>query len=359
MTDETDSRTVSEAPPGLDPDRVEPWITAHVAEANAPLSFALMTGGHSNLTYDVLGADGGAFVLRRPPLGTAGDRAHDMGREFRIIAALRPTAVPVPDALALCEDIEVNGAPFYVMSRVNGQVIDNPAAAENHLSSPSVRRRAGQQIVDVLADLHRVDIDAVGIGDAARREGFLDRQIKRFSKVWERNKTRELPAMDKLAGRLLAAAPPQRHTGIVHSDYRLGNVILDSEGTLAAVLDWELWTLGDVLADLGFLLNNWYEPGETTPLVFMEVPPTVAGGFGSRDDVIERYAARTGFDVSAVGYYRAFQYWKVGVLAEGVKRRYESQQMASADVDFAHLNQRVLDLVELATDHLAGYNEAS
>lgn len=147
--------------------------------------------------------------------------------------------------------------------------------------------------------------------------------------------------------------PEQRYTGIVHSDYRFGNVMVSPAGEMLAVLDWELWTLGDVLADVGFLLNNWYEPNESTPLVWMEIPPTMASGFATRQDVIDRYAARTGFDLSDIEYYRAFQHWKVAILAEGVKRRYESAQMANADVDFAHLARRVVDLAEQAHHHLS------
>jgi aminoglycoside phosphotransferase (APT) family kinase protein len=258
----------------------------------------------------------------------------------------------VPRALARCDDEAVIGTSFYVMSRVDGVVVDNEAAADAHLPDPAVRRRAGAQIVDVMADMHRVDIDAVGLGDAARRDDFVARQIKRFREMWVRNATRELPAVESLAERLLAAAPQQRYTGIVHGDYRIGNVMVGADGTLAAVLDWELWTLGDVLADLGFILNNWYEPDDPTPLIFIERPPTVSGDFGTRADVIERYAARTGFDVSAVDWYRAFQHWRMAVLAEGVKQRYVTAQMADIEVDMGHLDRRVLDLVELADLHL-------
>jgi aminoglycoside phosphotransferase (APT) family kinase protein len=238
-------------------------------------------------------------------------------------------------------------------------VIDNPEAADRHLPDPAARRRAGQQIVDVMAAMHGVDVDAVGLGDAARREGFLERQLRRFAEMWTRNATRELPSMAALAARLLELAPPQRHTGIVHGDYRIGNAMVSADGTVTAVLDWELWTLGDVLADLGFLLNNWYEPDDPNPLVFMEWPPTVTGEFGTRGDVIERYAGTSGFDVSAVDYYRAFQHWRMAVLAEGVKQRYERAQMASTDVDFAHLDRRVLDLADLAEHHLARYARAT
>jgi aminoglycoside phosphotransferase (APT) family kinase protein len=338
--------------PGIDPERVEAWMVQHVAELVAPLRFSLISGGHSNFTYFVHDAVGATVVLRRPPLGARQSGAHDMGREFTVIKALGPTPVPVAAALALCEDESVNGAPFYVMGRVMGKVVDNPERVETFFPTPTPRRRASEQIVDVLADLHAVDIDAVGLGTMARRDGFLDRQFKRLSAVWEQNRTRDLPLMDEVRDRLIQRKPEQRYTGIVHSDYRMGNVVFDESGTLTGVLDWELWTLGDPLADVGFLLNNWYEPLESTPQVWMEVPPTMAGGFLTRADVQARYVARTGFDLSEIEYYRAFQHWKIAVIAEGVKRRYEHATMASTDVDFAHLAQRVVDMAQLAHEHL-------
>jgi aminoglycoside phosphotransferase (APT) family kinase protein len=340
---------------GLDQAAVGAWMAAHVDEVVGPVTFSLIAGGHSNLTYGAVDATGKRFVVRRGPLGRAGGGAHDMSREYRVISALHSTSVPVPRAYALCSDESVNDASFYVMSRVEGAVLDNPAAADAHLLDPAARRRAGQQVVEVMANMHRVDVDAVGLGDAARRADFLGRQLRRFRDMWERNKTRELPVMSELADRLVDLAPAQRYTGIVHGDYRIGNVMVDQSGTLAAVLDWELWTLGDVLADLGFLLNSWYEPDDPNPLVFMEWPPTVSGEFGSRADVLARYAESTGYDVSAIDYYRGFQHWRMAVLAEGVKRRYESAQMANTDVDFAHLARRVLELADLANYHLGRF----
>jgi aminoglycoside phosphotransferase (APT) family kinase protein len=343
---------------GLDVDAVNAWMVAQVPGCVGPVAFSLIAGGHSNLTYGAIDAVGHRYVMRRGPLGRSGGGAHDMSREYRVIAALADTPVPVPLALALCDDEAVNGASFYVMSRVEGAVIDNAAAASEHLPDLSARRRAGEQIIDVMADMHRVDIDAVGLGGAAKRDDFLLRQIKRFGEMWQRNATRDLPAVHSLAERLARRAPAQRHTGIVHGDYRLGNVMLGADGTLTAVLDWELWTLGDPLADLGFVLNNWYEPDDPTPMIFIEMPPTVTGHFGSRSDVVERYAARTGFDVSAVEYYRAFQHWRMAVLAEGVKKRYDTAQLVNTAVDMAHLDRRVIDLVELADLHLSRYSKS-
>jgi aminoglycoside phosphotransferase (APT) family kinase protein len=339
---------------GLDQSAVAAWIAAHVAEVEPPLTFALIAGGHSNLTYGVTDAAGRHYVVRRGPLGRTGGGAHDMGREYRVIAALAGS-IPVPRAIALCDDESVNGAAFYVMSRVEAAVLDNVAAADTNLPDTEMRRHAGEQVVDVLVDLHRVDVDKVGLARFARREDFLDRQITRFTAMWRRNQTRDLPAMDGLAERLRIAAPEQWYTGVVHGDYRIGNVMIDGRGDVAAVLDWELWTLGDVLADLGFLLNSWYEPDDPDPLVFMEWPPTITGEFGSRDDVLERYAARTGFDVSHLDYYRAFQHWRMAVIAEGVKMRYDTAQMASDEVDHGHLDRRVVDLVQLSRRYLARY----
>jgi aminoglycoside phosphotransferase (APT) family kinase protein len=344
--------TDSMPPPGLAPAAVEAWMVDHVPGLVAPVRFDLIAGGHSNLTYGATDAAGREMVVRRGPLGRSGGGAHNMAREYRVIQALSGSNVPVPRALAVCDDDSVTGSSFFVMSRVAGAVIDNEAAADSSLSDVVARGVAGQHLVDVLADLHRVDIDGVGLGTAGRRDGFLARQVTRFGGLWEKNATRELPLITDVAARLVALAPPQRYTGIVHGDYRIGNVMLHRSGRVAAVLDWELWSLGDVLADLGFLLNNWYEPNDPAPMVFMEVPPTVTGQYGTRAEVIERYAQRTGFDVSDIEFYRAFQHWRVAVLAEGVKRRYESAQMATGNVDFAHLNQRVLDLADLAHHHL-------
>jgi aminoglycoside phosphotransferase (APT) family kinase protein len=334
--------------PGLDAARVEDWLLRHVEGLQRPLEFQLIAGGHSNLTFSGSDAAGRRFVLRRPPLSTGSSKAHDMAREHLVLTALGPTSVPVPATLALCEDEVVNGRPFYVMDLIEGAVVDSPEEVARALPSAELRRRASEDLVDVLAALHPVDIDEVGLGRASRREAFLERQLNRMQGVWEQTKTRELPLLEEVHRRLAAARPPQRHTGIVHSDYRFGNVILGGEGRVAAVLDWELWTLGDVLSDVGFLLNNWYEPNDSDPQIWMAVPPTMAGGFASRQEVAERYAGATGFELDDIEFYRAFQYWKVAVLAEGVKRRYESGAMAGSNVDFDHLSQRVVDLVGLA-----------
>jgi len=270
-------------------------------------------------------------VLRRPPLGNVLQSAHDMGREHRMIRALEPTPVPVPAPLAFCEDAEVTGAPFYVMSFVDGVVLEGADDAERHLDAPA-RARAGRSLVDVLADLHQIDPDAVGIGDLGRKDGYVDRQLRRWQAQFEKSRTREIRAMDE-AHRLLASrVPPQRRTGIVHGDYRLGNCLVGPDGALRAVLDWELCTLGEPLADLGWVLAWWAEPGESPEHLGRSVPST-APGFADRATLVERYAERTGADVADVDFYVALAYWKLACIGEGVFARYSAGVMGDVPAD--------------------------
>ncbi len=302
-------------------------MEANIPGANGPFQFEFITGGHSNLTYRVVGADGATFVLRRPPLGAVIATAHDMSREHRIISGIGNTTVPVPDALGLCEDDAVNGAPFYVMSYVEGEVLHD-AEVSADTTSPEARARISESVVDVLAALHTADPDTIGLGELGRKEAYLDRQLKRWAGQWEKTKTRELPEMERAHELLLAAKPEQRYTGVVHGDYRLGNMLIDpSTGSVAAVLDWELCTLGDVLADVGYLLNNWVQPGEES-FRGATAFPTMIGGFSTREELVARYIERTGFEVGDVNYYRAFQNWRLAAIVEGVLARYLQGVMA-------------------------------
>ena len=242
---------------GIDIEPVSAWLAANIEGAVAPFTFDLIAGGRSNLTFRVTGADGTRFVLRRPPLGHVLATAHDMAREHRIIAAVGTTGVPVPPALGLCTDEAVNGAPFYVMGFVDGVVLDSAEKAD--LLTPEHRVAASHHLIDVLADLHAVDVDEVGLGDLAKREGYVARQVKRWSTQWENSKTRELPAIDEVARLLASRMPEQRGVSIAHGDYRFGNCLTDVQhGRIAAVLDWELCTLGDPLADVGYLGVYWF-----------------------------------------------------------------------------------------------------
>jgi aminoglycoside phosphotransferase (APT) family kinase protein len=266
-------------------------------------------------------------VLRRPPLGHVLESAHDMGREHRIIAALAGSEVPVAPTYGLCDDPQVNGAPFYVMGFVDGRVLHDADSAS--ALTEGQRRALGWHVVDVLASLHRIDPGAVGLGDLGRKEAYLARQLKRWNRQWQATKTHEIPEMEETARLLAAGIPEQAGASIVHGDYRLGNMIT-GEGDIRAVLDWELCTLGDPLADVGYLLNSWSEPGEAA----VDVAPTAAGGFPRRDEIRARYEAATGRDLSGIDYYRAFSHWRLAAIGQGVYKRYLVGAMGeNRDVD--------------------------
>jgi aminoglycoside phosphotransferase (APT) family kinase protein len=313
----------TEAPKGVDVTRVTEWFQAHAADAAPPLTFDLIAGGRSNLTYRVADAAGHAWVLRRPPLGQVLATAHDMGREHRIISALAPTDVPVAPVVGLCTDESVNGSPFYVMDYVDGLVARNADAART--LAVEARAHAGRQVADVLARIHAVDPDAVGLGDLGRKEGYVERQLKRWYGQWQKSQTRELPVVDEVHAALAARVPEQGPAAIVHGDYRLDNCLLGPDGTIAAVLDWELCTLGDPLADVGLLLVYWTEPGDAHPALLDA--STTLEGFPSRAEVVARYARAAGRDVSAVDYFVAFGYWKLACILEGVYARYKGGVM--------------------------------
>ncbi|MEM9562250.1 MAG: phosphotransferase family protein [Actinomycetota bacterium] len=331
---------------GIDPGPVTDWLEATIDGATGPFTFEFITGGHSNLTFAVTAADGRRLVLRRPPLGAVLATAHDMAREHRIISAVGRTDVPVPRALGLCEDETVNGAPFYIMEFVDGVVLHDGEITAEAVPDNEVRRRLSGSVVDVLADLHLADHEAIGLGDLARTEAYLDRQLKRWRGQWEKSKTRELPDMEEAYELLVEAKPEQRYTGVVHGDYRLGNMLVDPvDGTVAAVLDWELCTLGDVLADVGYILNNWVQPGEPS-LRGATANPTMIGGFTTREELVEAYSARTGFEVSDVNYYRAFQNWRLAAIVEGVMARYLQGVMADDSVDTDEYKVQIENLAE-------------
>ncbi|MEL7156273.1 MAG: phosphotransferase family protein [Actinomycetota bacterium] len=339
---------------GIETEPVSSWLEANIDGAVGPFRFALITGGHSNLTYSVTGADGGHYVLRRPPLGMVLATAHDMAREHRIIAAVGQTDVPVPTALGVCTDEAVNGAPFYIMGFVEGTVLHDAEIADATIGDHDKRAALSRSVVNVLADLHLADPDAIGLGDLGRKEAYLDRQLKRWKRQWEASKTRELPAMDQAFELLTAAKPEQRYTGIVHGDYRLGNMLIDpAAGSISAVLDWELCTLGDVLADVGYILNNWLQPGEES-LRGATAHPTMHGGFSTREELVRDYSERTGFEVTGIDYYRAFQNWRLAAIVEGVLARYLEGVMADDSVDTDEYRVQVEGLADQALILLRG-----
>ena len=311
---------------GIDAAKVTGWFEEHAAAVEPPLSFTLITGGHSNLTFRVEDTKGTRWVLRRPPLGHVLATAHDMSREHRIVSALAPTDVPVPHLVGLCEDPEVNGAPFYVMDFVDGAILRSHAQAEP--LDLAARSHAGDQVAEVLARIHDVDVDAVGLGDLGRKEAYLERQLKRWHRQWEQSKTRELPVVDTVHAELTARAPEQTAATIVHGDYRLDNCLVGPDGTITAVLDWELCTLGDPLADVGLLLVYWSQKGDE--FAALGDAATTLDGFPSRTELAAAYAAASGRDLGNIDYYVAFGYWKLACILEGVYARYRAGVMGES-----------------------------
>lgn len=337
--------TTSVVPDGIDAEAVTNWLVANVTGLVAPLQFSLIAGGHSNLTYRVVDGNNQAFVLRRPPLGHVLQSAHDMGREHKIVSALQGGSVPVAEICGLCSDVTVNEAPFYVMRFVEGTVFNGFEDAADF--SAQERHGIADHVVEILADLHAVDIDAVGLGDLGRKEAYLARQLKRWTKQWEATKTHEIPEMEDCAQRL-AELPAQVGASIVHGDYRVGNMIMQG-GRVQAVLDWELCTLGDPLADVGYLLNSWIGPGEEGS----DEHPIGAGGFRTRDEISAAYADRTGRDLSGINYYRAFQHWRLAAIGQGVYKRYLVGAMGdNTDVDLEKHKDGVLSRAQAALELL-------
>jgi aminoglycoside phosphotransferase (APT) family kinase protein len=261
-----------------------------------------------------------------------------MAREHRVLAALERTGVPVPRVLHLGAADGPLGAPFYVMERVVGHVCRN-ALPPGYADAPEQREAIGLALVDVLADLHRVDPAAVGLADFGRPVGFMERQLRRWSQQWEASKAREHPELDALRDALVRTRPEQRFSAIVHGDYRLDNTVLHptQPGRIVAVLDWEMSTLGDPLADLGALLAYWSEAGDDGVRAAARiVPPVTAGeGFPTRVQVVARYEQRTGFDVSDVGWYEAFAYFKLAVVCQGIAARAAGGAMLGSGFDEA------------------------
>jgi aminoglycoside phosphotransferase (APT) family kinase protein len=336
---------------GIDVPAVNRWFGEHVGGAKPPLAFSLIAGGHSNLTYKVTDTVGQEFVLRRPPLSHVLASAHDMGREHKIISALWPTPVPVPETLGFCPDPAVNGAPFYVMRFVPGVVLHDAEIAKKSLAEPQ-RRTTGESFVDVLADLHAVDVDAVGLGDLAKKEDYIARQLKRWYGQFQQSKTRELPAIDRVHDHLKSRIPEQGRASVVHGDYRLGNCITDpEEGRIAAVLDWEICTLGDPLADVGYVLATWTQ--STDPVAGAPGAPSLAPGFPSREEVLERYGRRSKRDLSKIDFYVAFSLWKSACIIEGVYARYLGGALGKTDVDLDSFKARIEAFAELADQAVA------
>jgi aminoglycoside phosphotransferase (APT) family kinase protein len=335
-------------PEGIDRAGVESWFEGNVDGVELPLRFERISGGQSNLTFRVTDAAGRRWALRRPPLGKRLRSAHDMGREHKVVSALAPTDVPVAPVAGLCADESVNGAPFYVMEFVEGPILRSRGDAEEHFPDHGPRHAIGERVADTLVEIHAVDPDEVGLGELGRKEDYVARQLHRWRGQWEKSQTRELPLVDEVGERLAARIPEQGPATIVHGDYRLDNMILSRSGQVAAVVDWELCTLGDPLADVGLLMVYWSEPGDD--LIPLFEPATLAPGFPSRDEVSSRYAERSGRDLSEIDYYVALGCWKLAIVLEGVYARFAAGQYGKTDDGFEQFARVVEQLAEAADE---------
>ncbi len=341
------------APPGIEVDTVTGWLAANIEGAQPPFTFEVIAGGHSNLTFRVTGRDGSAFVLRRPPLHHVLASAHDMGREHRIIAGLQDSPVPVPPSLGYCDDPAVNGVPFYVMGFVEGHVVRDRVLAEA-LLTPAARANASRSLVDTMAAIHAVDLDTAGLSDLGRHEGYIARQLKRWYGQWEQSKTRDLPLVEEVHDALAARIPQQGPATIVHGDYRLDNSIVSDAGDVVAVLDWEICTLGDPLADIGLLHVYWTGPDdEPSAWGGGASGATTAAGFWNRSQLAPRYAEVSGRDLAELDFYVAFGFWKLACIVEGVYARYLGGALGDRDpADFAAFATQVEAAVTTAAEHL-------
>ncbi len=340
-------------PPGLDIDRTTAWMSANVAAMQPPFSFGLIAAGSSNLTYRVDDAAGERCILRRPPATAALASAHDVSREFKVMAALRATDVPVPDTIAFCGDPAITGAPFFVMSYAEGLILRSQTSAVD--LGEAKCSQAGRRFFDVLARLHTLDAAAVGLGDLSGRGSYVERQLGRWMRQYEASVRGQTdPLLIDLHERLASSAP--RGSGadnrLVHGDYHIDNVVLNPDMSVKAVLDWELAALGHPIADLAWALMFWARPGDA--IVMLQDAVTAAPGFPERDELANTYAGASGQSLESLPYFTAFVLWKLACLTQGVLFRAESggggglQQGRRADT--IGMRSRILRLLEAADE---------
>jgi aminoglycoside phosphotransferase (APT) family kinase protein len=352
MTDHDESQ----GPEGYQVDAVEAWVADNVADLTPPLQWTRLEGGHSNLTYQIEDTQGRQAVIRRPPQGQLLPKAHDMSREWALISALGPTPVPVPEALGFCESPDVTGAWFYVMSLIDGHPLYNAEDTKRYIPEDQ-RRKMAFSFIDVLAALHEVDPDEVGLGELGKKENYVGRQLKTWYRSWTSSvepANLDDPRAHELQEFFLANIPDQGTARVVHGDYGVHNCLVGSDCTIAAVVDWEISTLGDPLADLAYALNQWPDPSD-------KLPPAPEGstappGFPSRTELAARYAENTGRDLSKLDYYVGFNRWKSACIVHGVYARYCEGKKSTDGIDLDDMRLRIghtLTLSEEAVSRLA------
>ncbi|GAA4084428.1 phosphotransferase family protein [Actinomadura miaoliensis] len=350
--------------PGIDVPRLAGWLAHALPGSGRITAVDLISGGRSNLTYRIVLDDGGRggpdagrhVVLRRPPLGHVLPTAHDMGREYRVLSALGPrTAVPVPTTLAFCDDESVIGTPFYLMDHVTGRVLREVEDAAG--LTPEQAAGLSERLAEALAAIHLVDVDAVGLGDFGRPDGYMARQLRRWGKQWDASQeairaagaVHDVPEYDRLAARLAERLPAGGRAALVHGDFRLDNALvrLEPAPRIAAVVDWEMSTLGDPLSDLGLTLVYWAQADDPdAERLPVGASVTTAPGFFTRREFTERYAALTGFDLADIDFYVAFACFKLAVILEGIHARF--LQNATVGEGFDQIGDAVPILVSRA-----------
>jgi aminoglycoside phosphotransferase (APT) family kinase protein len=329
---------------------VEAWMSSHT-RVEPPCVWRRLEGGHSNLTYELTDSSGAISVIRRPPEGDLLPKAHDMLREFSIIDALHPVGVPVAEPIGYCDDADVCDRHFYVMGKVGGEALYTAAQTAPRLDL-AARGRVGESFMAVLAHLHSLDPVEIGLGELGRHDGYVARQLKTWYGSWTSSAD---PAgydddrLHALHATLTADLPEQGPARIVHGDYGVHNVMVDEVGVIAAVLDWEIGTLGDPLADVAYAVNAWIEPTDHGA----GVSPTALPGFASRNDLVAYYADRTGADLSNLGYYRAFNSFKTACIIHGVYARYQLGMKSTDNVDMQALFDRIQLSIDAAEGHLS------
>ena len=344
----------SKGPEGYRVDAVEAWIRDNIDGLTPPCRWTRLEGGHSNLTYRLDDAEGRQAVIRRPPQGELLPKAHDMSREWALISSLGPTPVPVPKALGFCASPDVTGAWFYVMGLVEGHPLYSNEDTERVVPL-SQRRKMALSFIDVLGDLHAVDPDAVGLGQLGKKENYVGRQLNTWYRSWTSSiepAAYDDPRAHRIREFLLANIPDQGPARVVHGDYGPHNCLVGPDCTIAAVLDWEISTLGDPLADLAYALNPWPDPTDEEP-----VPPeaaTAPPGFPSRSELAARYAERTGRDLSQLDYYVAFNRWKSACIIHGVYARYCEGKKSTEGVDLEEMRERIDRYLSLSEQALEG-----